>query len=495
MHFGMHFCMLAIVVVGTPTCTSNPKYASVMAQLNSVDFRTNLEYSLALNSGLKAQFTDLLVQCPDLALLSRVLDLVGGVIQANDAQGVISIMEESGLKNEQMLLGKSSMGVLTSLSLLGTVVRARLDSNHPLLLPSCSASNRYVSSAQTTWEQQPFAWKDSGSVFPIAARVRDLWISRSRCVEDSTVSLVSLVRSLRQVNLHASKHVESLLEIFILQIPPIRLLGGKWPIVDMLVAMHAAGFSTDGDLRLIAPPVRPTWHASSKLKHSGAPLFGFDCPDGRVEMLVKTAGATHPPALCEAEAVIKFFTSHLNPSGPESRKAHLYLQSINANWFPDMAKGWGYLISKALIREVNLEVKNLEENLECKGAESFIAFVHEYLARPTEPGIAISAGLRAVMEIHPDCTVIISAAFTLIHDAWLRLLSGGSWEFETSVRTADLAQLLEVAWQSVAGEKLDVLLHHPVGLFALMHAMWARLGSHEDITRGHSFDSSCPNNS
>ena len=83
--------------------------------------------------------------------------------------------------------------------------------------------------------------------------------------------------------------------------------------------------------------------------------------------------------------------------------------------------------------------------------------------------------IRNLITVHPDCTVSIAASFALAQDALVRVDSKSN----DQVFKNDLAMLMEMEWQTIAGEKFDFLLFNEIQLFRLMQVTWGRIAGLE----------------
>ena len=480
----------AVLAVKDYFCESSSTYAEfrpVMDQLSNI---TDPQRIFQLGVAVKEQFPNLVRVdrprfCPVLVFLVELVDMVI-LLNSNDVSTqainlpfinanlntTVGLFADptfvSDLLSRQQ--GSFALSLMTAIRLVASFLRPRV-ANNPDFATGCAVSYRYKSSSITAVETQWDNLIRYGQVFPIASRMRDLSISRIRCIEDSIVGIASVARSLKITTSPAADDLTamySLIHSLMGQAGGIgKLLGASQPVVDMLFAIVSVGHSL-GDIAYIDPIVKNRKsHYSTKQLKSSAPVFGFNCD----------ASAT--TNLCEVSRVVESFTvSNFKPKEMPSRfrSEFNFLQSINANWFTSLLKdAWGYRIVSALVSVRERTQSTPMYRTECTDAE-FTTFVSRYVDdadfRATQqPSELVAMAIRNLITVHPDCTVSIAASFALAQDALVRVDSKSN----DQVFKNDLAMLMEMEWQTIAGEKFDFLLFNEIQLFRLMQVTWGRI--------------------
>jgi hypothetical protein len=79
-----------------------------------------------------------------------------------------------------------------------------------------------------------------------------------------------------------------------------------------------------------------------------------------------------------------------------------------------------------------------------------------------------------LMKVPTDCSIALSALTAIMMDVLVQS-NGASAKVYDAIREEDIGELLEISWQTIAGERFDVLLSTPVPLFALMNLTWSRM--------------------
>ena len=417
-------------------------YQNVFKQINEIDFRLNHNFNINFNLALKAQFPKVL-EIDEIVLLSRIID-IANVPDLSLLESEVMLMGENPIVWKILLDGKHLQFIkrstfLSALSFLGSTLFERLGSSHSLLRPSCTPSGRYVSSFLKSWNLQNSEWNDPKMVFPISPRIRDLSITRIKCVEDSLVSILSLLRSFTQVKgteLDMSHSVEMMMK----SISMIKLLGGKWPIIDLLISIDKVAM----DELILAPSiavVRQT-HASSKWVATAPPIWGFP-----------KEGDANP-------SLVETLIQNLRDGRKLNRTERLFFQSINANWFEIFESKWGLLLTDAL--SVRRNVSDCLESV-CRPTPSACPSV----SSSVPVSLRVETGIDILMNAPPDCTVALAAAYVFIHHGFLGTKS--------TILKSDLSTLLELAWQTIAGEDIESVINNEIPLFEIMHQMWLEL--------------------
>ena len=428
-------------------------------QLNAIDYNDAnriVNFAFSLNE----QFPSIVETCDmfkSLLELSRFLVSLPGRIEDVPLLLTHTVQYLGSAGRIESLLSNSSEGkylqLLSLVRLTSSHVR-RLANNKGLFQTSCAVSYRFRSSTLLSLESQWASYLNSTHVFPISSRVRDISITRDRCREDSTLSVLSILRSVKQIS-----RVEELSELYsylsdsLRSIGILRLFGVKQPLWELVFAVALTPCSQSAKiLRYVSPLKR-------KVGSSNSPVFGFDCE-------------REPKKNCEVEAVISAFSSSYALGEFKYRKEFQFLQSVNANWLPYLHSGYGKRITASLIELAKgPTVVHSQPSIRCKEDELKSFLDNSYEEKSLGSRLVLS--LRTLMTLPTDCSISLSAANAIIMDALVEVFVRD--EFPIEIYREDVGELLEISWQTVAGEKFHDLLSSPVPLFTLMDRTWSRL--------------------
>ena len=340
-----------------------------------------------------------------------------------------------------------------------------ITSNQGIFKTACAVSYRYKSSTLSAVESQWNLFSQTSALFPIASRVRDISITRDRCVEDSALSILSIIRSVKQLT--APELLGSELYTFISnllrdKIGAFKLFGIKQPILDLVLAISIVSHSTHS--------LQYAFPATKKRRVSTSPVFGFDCDNNEQR--------------CEVQTVIDSFTEKVSlplAEGKGSDLHHLFrnefqfLQSVNANWFKPLSIGWGSKLSSALIGLANSTVAPRAGDNRCH--ENELKTFMEYVINTDDnsTGKKLAFAISELFTVPGDCSIALSAITFLIMDVLVQISSKTDTPLPEPFREDDIGELLEIGWQTIAGERFDVLLSSPVPMFHLMKMTWSRI--------------------
>lgn len=440
------YLVLLESVLGQSTCL-NEKIVNQMVSAETIE--QLLQYGLSLRS-----LQDVVTECPITAVIDEISYVIVAIhndqklIQSTDSLSKKIVKTRIFLSDfenfKSVLSEKAGLVLVRLLGLLSTVVK-RAAGSLPAFKSGCTVAHRYKSSAIAAIEKNWDNLAIPNSVFPIASRVRDLSISKTRCLEDSLVSVVSAARSYYQLNGDDLEKMKYLIwQLLVEQISVEKSLGVKQPVFKAIESLV---------LVLTGALERPVALVSESLKkeRSKAPVFGFDCESNQ-----------H----CEVEQVLKAIaTVDVGSVNKSLRREHMFLQSINANWWPELRKGYGFRIASVLA-DLSERLPKKSPKQICQDKD-FVAFVTDVIAGNVRKEAMLAEGLRSVIETDEECTVEIAASFALIQ---LSLTSGT----EDGVVGADFASgVMEMVWQTVAGDKLDAVLANSLRLFDIMKLTWS----------------------
>ena len=348
------------------------------------------------------------------------------------------------LETLESLEGYVQVRLLRILSLMTRPVLSRITKS------GCQNSHRYKASTISSLEANYTDFFSVASFFPIASRIRDISISRARCPEDTLISFMSVSRSILQVDLSTETRKSLFTEIgrSSLQIGLVRLLSVQQPVLDVLESLL---------LIVHNPHVEELVYVHGRLQRESV-VFGFDCGDTNT---------------CEVANVVTSLKSFNGTDiDKELRNEFMFIQSINSNWFSYLRnKGWGQRLVEAL-----QSLKGQQERLDyhCEVA----TFVREYISNSSQfsVGEVVAFGMQLLANVDTKCTVAIATAFSLIQDGLIRALLSKhtSEKFKSEVLSLDAGMLMEMAWQTIAGDRLSDLVSSDIPLFELMNTTWLR---------------------
>ncbi|KAF4684372.1 hypothetical protein FOZ60_007923 [Perkinsus olseni] len=352
------------------------------------------------------------------------------------------------------------------------------------------------------------------SLLPLGATLRDLTISSRHCPPETATAIVSTARGWLQLG-GSEEGVLGFLEVaegWVARENPFRLLAMSSPYFEyvhaVLVALHQQALLP---ARLLPPRPGAAKRGPSTVDRS----MGFDCggvvearriQNEFLEAMVGNSTPSWPQSPggrgCEIASVIALL-AHLPADGVASvDRTHLaswhYLQSVNSQWWRPLKSGWGLLLANAL---ADLHARALQAGLEprrlpkhCKSSPA-VARLRDLSAAylSTEPpagdeGISSSLpeAMSLVGSVSPDCSVAVATALQLALNHYVAILvrlghplkaPNATHPLATQALNEDVSGLVEVIWQTVAGEKLAEVLSNELPLFELMRLQWRMLFS------------------
>ena len=321
----------------------------------------------------------------------------------------------------------------------------------------CSGSHRYKSSSIASLESQWDTVHENPNYFmPVSGAMRDIGISRSRCPEDTLVSTIMITRSLAQLG--GTKIVDPLMDHIASTISGLglhALLGISQPVFDALISLSNVLHGSRG-----------AFESTDSGKPGRVTLSEFDCSNSD----------------CEVERVVKKLES-VSPAmqsiDRELRKEFLFLQSVNANWWKPWNDLWGLRITQGLSRiSHNIRARD-SVGVDAKCDEGYCKidnsqFLDILLTNSSLVPIGEIAkfGIELLADIDPRCTVAIATGFTLVQLALTR--TARSHSVNPDILASDAGMLMEMAWQTIAGDRLNDLLHNEIPLFDLMSLTWSK---------------------
>jgi hypothetical protein len=350
--------------------------------------------------------------------------------------------------SELNFFGKESHALARILRVLGGITRPVLSKTTP---SGCRNAHRYKASTMANLESNSERFSDKYILFPIASRMRDIGISRNRCPEDTLVSKLSIARSIVQLaGLEQTYPLLRKIESELKQFGLVHLLSVSQPVLHILESL----------LIVVHNPIDQTAFLYSENLHTSHP----------VRNLKKFEN--------EAAAVVSKLNSAVGSwrIDKDLRREFLFFQSVNTDWFERFREGWGLNLTAALVGLRN----RLDRTCPSSDCEDslFENFSQNYLNNSIQipVGETIGFGIDLLARADPRCTLLISAAFTLVQDGLVRAVTQKKNSNENITKTilnVDAGMLMEMAWQTIAGERLSELLTNKhVPIFELMHLTW-----------------------
>lgn len=444
-------------------------YANIIESISGL---TDESQIANLGLAVKAQFPEL-TKC---RIVSGIVELSNFVLSLILSNGRLSISEVEGNLAETMRIFASkslfselffsenrlSISFFTILRTVSSVLQ-RTVAGDPHFASTCAVSFRYKSSSISSIHSQYPEWSSPTSVLPIASRIRDLSITRIKCVEESLVSVISITRTIRAVGGSSNfPHLISLIQSMAQQVGIPKLLGSNVPVISALSSLVFPQPS-NADLRYIGPI------SGNRRNQSIAPLFGFDCSENAKKQETCESEKNSFTKECEVARVVgKLGCYSPSPTlNRDLREEFTFLQSINANWYSNLNNGWGELLTRNL--------NTLAEKIDISTTRTICQ--DKYLQEidlSESSDYLIANGLEKLMSVSPHCSVLISASMALVHLGLIRLIHEAQLSpgIQESLVLNDIASILEMEWQTVAGDKLDALLTDKHGLFKIMNAAW-----------------------
>jgi hypothetical protein len=424
---------------------SRPECLEILSKLDKVEDMNQL---VQIGFGLHGSNP----QCP----IARGIAEVASVILTvhNDSSKIsvtfleYNLNQSSGVLSNPSLWEEGWIGFTRLLRVLGSFTRPVLSRS---TVSGCRNSHRYKASAITAFEKQGSLYLDPSAVFPIASRIRDIGISRTRCPEDTFVSVLSVARSMTQ--LVQKEELRGFLQYIGEQLTHIgiaRLLGIQQPVLEMLEALARS--------RYLAGTTYVLPFSHNQL-HRQIILTEFDS---------------------EAQTVVSHFKNNLNSTNIDKdfRKDFLFLQSINAGWFEAFRSGWGKKITGNLsaLRKRQKVALESDHSRFPSGQECGSTVVADSCLRASTTfsiGDSLRYGVELLASVDTRCNVEISSAFVMIQRALMQALAGRNDPLSEALFKEDAGMLMEMAWQTIAGDRLSDLIHHEVPIFELMYTTWS----------------------
>ena len=339
--------------------------------------------------------------------------------------------------------------IIGNTRLKSSLLMYRNGQGHEWVKSTCAVSHRYMSSTISAWMNFREQFLNPNLVFPISSRIRDLTITRNRCIEETAVTIFSIARSFEQIASGQSVNgiVAIVDDLMIASGGLARMIRVKEPVIEIAVLL---GNGNDGErrhLELIVP------HGGAQVKDRR--VIGFDLN------------------------IVEDILGGMKKFG---RKEFLFFQSINANWFDLLVKDdVGFKLMNVLV--------NMRSNMARRNGvgtcmdEKFSNFLRVYVQSGGVSDSAehvIAQGLETLIQVQPECSMYIATAIALIQDGFTRVLlesqDGGVLnDFQQDMFYNDLSNLMEMEWQTIAGEKMEWILGHELPIFELMRITWNRL--------------------
>lgn len=453
-------------------CAAFPVSATTLyhQQLQEIDWR-DANKIVQFAFGLNNQFPTVIESDPFFqSLLELSAFLVDPPLKNEDFEPLrlkhtIRFLESQNVLESILSNNSGSFSQFLSLLRLVSLHVKTITSYQGIFKTACAVSYRYKSSTLTAIEAQWNLFTQTYALFPISSRIRDISITRDRCVEDSALSILSILRSVKQIT--APELLGNELYTFIAnllreKIGAFKLFGIKQPILDLVFATSIVSHSTSA--------LQYAFPATKKRRVSTSPVFGFDCFNNARR--------------CEVQTVVDSLNRNVSfplTADKGSDLHHLFrnefqfLQSVNANWFKPLSTGWGSKLSSALIGLANSTATPRAGDDRCHENElqTFMEFV--ITTDENSSGKQLAFAISKLMSVPADCSIAISATSFLIMDVLVQMSTKTGTPLPEPFREDDIGELLEIGWQTIAGERFDVLLSSPVPLFSLMKLTWSRI--------------------
>ena len=151
------------------------------------------------------------------------------------------------------------------------------------------------------------------------------------------------------------------------------------------------------------------------------------------------------------------------------KKEFLFIQSINSNWVPTLARGHGIRLIQAL-SQLGKRFRQGRVLRTCHHGDNleFIDYLNNFQKLKENRNIdeILYFAISNLISISSKCPIYTAAAYSL---------------FIYSTRVADrtglvsVNELIEFEFQTIAGEKLSALLAYDVDIFGLMEIHWSLL--------------------
>jgi hypothetical protein len=388
----------------------------VLAQISNIsDPNMIINYGIALST----QFPDL--GCKIVDSIVEVSVLVRMLVESK-TDSVISdkLTKTRHLFTEDFSFLYShsylTVSLLTAFKALSNILLSKFSE----IKVACSVSFRYKSSTITAIESGD--WNTPNLFFPIGNRIRDILITRDRCIEESLISIISITRSVSLLS--PSPELFDLIQSIIskkIGFERIFFLR-KVPIIDALYGLFVSLSDTPTVAVYYYPPrsiSKSVWQQQKSSRRSPLDIFN------------------------EIEHVILRFK---NSTGDYKnlKNEHLFLQSINANWLPYLANNThGYRLCDALVQMSS----------------------HPSYVNPPSMASSLSGLLTASNEI--DISTLLAGFNYRLVESVAHLSA-----IRKDVVTEDVSIIMEMEWQTIAGEKLLDLISTSHTLFQYMKAYW-----------------------
>jgi hypothetical protein len=302
-------------------------------------------------------------------------------------------------------------------------------SKRPEFKTGCSVAYRHRSSGIKTLES---GFTDS-EIVQIGQYIRDIGISRDRCLEDTLVSWILTVRTLVQLGAELDSDLLT-------------------PVVDKIVGMES------GKVFGISQPLIDALERLNAVVGSGRdqPLVVIHSTGSRVKYFDSEKQNVLQTLLSQETVFIE----------KKFRKEWMFFQSVNANWWEWLREDrWGFRLTRAL---ADLSIKHRQSNClnSCCYTPKLKTFLSRYLedSATVSEGRVLSEGIELLATVDPRCSILIAVSFGLVLDALVR-----------TSPSSDGGLLLETMWQTIAGEKFTSLVSSEIPLFELMNLTWSRL--------------------
>ncbi|KAF4669029.1 hypothetical protein FOZ61_005165 [Perkinsus olseni] len=335
------------------------------------------------------------------------------------------------------------------------------------------------------------------SLLPLGATLRDLTISSRHCPPETATAIVSTARGWLQLG-GSEEGVLGFLEVaegWVVRENPFRLLAMSSPYFEYVhAALVALRQQPLLPARLLPPRPGAAKRGSSTVDRS----MGFDC-GGVVEarqiqnkFLEDMVGNSVPSWSqstgsrgCEIASVISLL-AHLPTDG-----------SVNSQWWRPLKSGWGLLLANALAdlharaQQAGLEPRQLPKHCKSSPAVARLrdlsaAYLSTELPAGGESISSLPEAMSLVGSVSPDCSVAVATALQLALNHYVSILArlghplkapNATHPLATQALNDDVSGLVEVIWQTVAGEKLAEVLSNELPLFELMRLQWRMLFS------------------
>ncbi|KAF4677082.1 hypothetical protein FOL47_003533 [Perkinsus chesapeaki] len=344
------------------------------------------------------------------------------------------------------------------------------------------------------------------SLIPLGYTFRDLTISSRHCPPETATAIVSAARGWLQLGgpgVGVAKFLE-VAEGWLARENPFRLLSMSSPYFEFV---HAALVADHPQASPLARMLQPRPGTAKRGHGAGQKVMGFECggvaESRRIQIEFLEAMVRNVPPTwsqtgrgCEVASVISKLASLPPQEVPQVDRTHLsswyFLQSVNSQWWRPLKSGWGLLLSHTFAQlhgeSLRLGFKPRRLPKHCKGSPAINRLQQLSAASLAgdllEDYNSLPEAMSLVASIHPDCSVAIATALQLALNCYVhRLLEYGrplkaanaTHPLAAEVLTEDASGVVEVIWQTIAGEKLADILSNELPLFELMRLQWKML--------------------